>query len=318
MDGSNPFNEGDEVEIEDDVDQHRDGRPISSMSNAESIANIASAQRVQFLRPLNLATPGARAGEGRPLLPPSPLSSSSTTYSPTITGRSLAASNASTPTATPRAVDFRTAGQLTPPSQAVPRSFDDIVGPPSFDDMGRPSSLHSFAGTNRTSTADSILESFPFVPPSPISMHHAQLQPFQTQQQQPPNVPGPNQGRAAGARGPSSLRTESTQELVHGNESKPGRLTLGLSTVSSASSGLGAFPFQFEGGDGQRTHASTIGPSPLRQAQGRQDDGEDGGAGPESTIEHGERASLDTLQLSRDLSEFPLPMVHPGPGAPLQ
>lgn len=308
--GSNPFNDGEETEKGDDVDMYKDGRPISSMSNAESIANIASAQRVQLIRPLNVNTSGSRPGEGRALLSPSPLSSSSTTYSPTITGRSISGSNsnASSPSATPRAVDFRTAGQLTPPSQAVPRSFDDMMGqgPPSFDDMGRPNSSHSFAMTNRTSTADSILESFPFVPPSPISMHHAQPHQPSMQQQQQQHLQAQNTSRMIGSRGPSSLRTESTQEVV-GNNNKPGRMTLGLSTVSSASSGLGAFPFQFEG-DAQRNHSSTIGPSPLRHPQGEEDEeDDDGGPIAESTIGHGDRASLDTLQLSRDLSEFPMP-----------
>lgn len=114
------------------------------------------------------------------------------------------------------------------------------------------------------------------------------------------------------ARGPSSLRTESTQEI--GGNNKPGRQTLGFSTVSSASSGLGGFPFQFEGE--QRNHASTIGPSRLRHPQEEDEDEYDRGAAlPESTIGHGgDRASLDTLQLSRDLSEFPLPTGSPGLG----
>lgn len=112
------------------------------------------------------------------------------------------------------------------------------------------------------------------------------------------------------ARGPSSLRTESTQEI--GGNNKPGRQTLGFSTVSSASSGLGGFPFQFEGE--QRNHVSTIGPSRLRHPQEDEDEYDGSPALPESTIGHGgDRASLDTLQLSRDLSEFPLPTAGLGP-----
>ena len=110
-----------------------------------------------------------------------------------------------------------------------------------------------------------------------------------------------------GSRGPSSLRTESTQEVIGNN--KPGRMTLGFSTVSSASSGLGGFPFQFEG-DAAKSHSSTIGPSPLRHPQEEdddEDDEDDGGPLAESTLGHGDRASLDTLQLSRDLAEFPMP-----------
>jgi len=177
------------------------------------------------------------------------------------------------------------------------------AGPPS-----RPSSIHSFAMTNRTSTADSILESFPFVPPSPISMHHAQPHPSTLQQQQQQQQQ--QQNKSAGVHGPSSLRTESAT----GNN-KPGRMTLGLSTVSSASSGLGGFSFQFEGGEGQmpgRSHASTIGPSKLRPQDGDDDDDD---AATEVGGGHGDRASLDTLQLSRDLAEFPLPH-SPGLGSP--
>ncbi|KIM22954.1 hypothetical protein M408DRAFT_332626 [Serendipita vermifera MAFF 305830] len=307
--GPNPFGDND-AEADDDASLFHDGRPMSAMSDATSIANIASAQRVQILRPQNLnSTTATLAGEGRALLLPSPLSSSSGVYSPTITGRSLAGSNTSTPTGTPRAIDFRTAGQLTPPSQAVPRSFDDLMGagPPS-----RPSSLQSFAMTNRTSTADSILESFPFVPPSPISMHHAQPHPSTLQQQQQQRQQqGLGQANlTAGVHGPSSLRTESTQD-VGSNGNKPGRMTLGMSTASAASSGLGSFPFQFEGGEGGRSHASTVGPSKLRQQDGDDDD-------DTATISqhHGDRASLDTLQLSRDLADFPLPIPSAGTPKP--
>jgi protein OPY2 len=225
-------------------------RPMSAMSHAESVVNISSAQRVQLIRPMALQ-------EARALLaPPSPSS------------------------ATPRSADFRSAGQLSPPAQAIPRSFDDA--------MDYRMSSSSLALTNRTSTTDSILEAFPFVPPSPISMHHNQpsspLQRAVMQQQQ----------RQAAAH----LSTaESEAPSATGATPKPGRMTLGLSTISSTSSGLGSFPFQFDGDM----------PPPPTLPQ-------------EHISDNSSRASLDTLQLSRDLADFPLPLETPatprGPAPP--
>jgi len=209
-------------------------RPTSTMSTAESVANISSAQRVQLVKP---TTP--RIAEAGALLAPSPLS-------------------------TPRSADFRTAGQLSPPAQAIPRSFDDMTD--------HRDSQSSFALTNRTSTTDSILEAFPFVPPSPMSLHNTSQSttPIQRTFQQ--------QQQAA-----LQYSTHSEQPQLP----KPSRSTMGFSTISSASSGLGGFPFQFEG-DVQ---------PPLPPGLGG--------------VDVSGRASLDTIQLSRDLAEFPLPGDSP-------
>lgn len=231
------------------VEWNSNSRPTSSMSAAESIVNISSAQRVQLVKP---ATP--RVAEARTLLAPpmSPLSSS--------------------PATTPRSADFRSAGQLSPPAQAIPRSFDD----------DHRISQSSLALTNRTSTTDSILEAFPFVPPSPISLHHNT------------NASGPDtptqrtfqqQQAAAMAYSGQSDRPQSQQSQQM--TPKPGRNTMGLSTISSASSGLGGFSFQFEDGSNA---------PPLPPGLGGDDRS---------------RASLDTIQLSRDLAEFPLPGASP-------
>lgn len=145
-----------------------------------------------------------------------------------------------------------------------------------------------------TSTrADSILESFPFVPPSPISSLPIRSPPrsplhqrFSVTQSQP------LVSEAAPLSSPPAQMQDSTPSV--GSESEetplppldppPSRRTLGLSTasqVSTASSGLGPFPFQIDSG-------SNDGSTPPSAFQGRQ------------------RASLDTLALMSDLSSYPL------------
>jgi len=150
--------------------------------------------------------------------------------------------------------------------------------------------ISSSSAVSAASTrADSILESFPFVPPSPISNRPVRS---------PPVSPLGKQSFTSDA----SLASSSPQHEIavfppspHVQQSfskdpkhetglppPPDRRTLGLSTgsqLSTASSGLGSFPFQIDSGDG-----NTAPPS----AYGRQ------------------RASLDTLALTSDLSSYPL------------
>lgn len=171
-------------------------RPNSILSNNGAIiANIGNATRVQVARP----------SASRSNL----LSTVSTLSTPLI----------SSSPATPRSPDFRTAGQLSPPAQGVPRSFDD--------DTSRRMSQSTIATSHRTSTADSILEAFPFVPPSPISMHHTSN----------PSTPLAQRGFAAQQEQTGSLLTP-----------PPNRQALGMSVMSatsSTSSGLGGYSFQF-------------------------------------------------------------------------
>jgi hypothetical protein len=110
------------------------------------------------------------------------------------------------------------------------------------------------------------------VPPSPMSLHNTSQSttPIQRTFQQ--------QQQAA-----LQYSTHSEQPQLP----KPSRSTMGFSTISSASSGLGGFPFQFEG-DVQ---------PPLPPGLGG--------------VDVSGRASLDTIQLSRDLAEFPLPGDSP-------
>lgn len=136
-----------------------------------------------------------------------------------------------------------------------------------------------------TSTrADSILESFPFVPPSPISSLPIRSPPrsplhqrFSVPQSQPLVI------EAGPLSSPEVPETEAAATLPP-LDPPPSRQTLGLSTVSqvsTASSGLGPFPFQIDSG-------GTDGSTPPSASQGRQ------------------RASLDTLALMNDLTSYPL------------
>jgi len=138
-----------------------------------------------------------------------------------------------------------------------------------------------------TSTrADSILESFPFVPPSPISDR-----PIRT----PPVSPLAQQSFSGSPTTPLSQSfsgNRSSKEAIGAGEvsdselpAPPDRRMLGLSTssqFSTASSGLGSFPFHIDSGNSSDTATS---PSAFN---GRQ------------------RASLDTLAITSDLSSYPL------------
>jgi hypothetical protein len=133
------------------------------------------------------------------------------------------------------------------------------------------SSVLSAASTR----ADSILESFPFVPPSPISDRPLRS-PSAGQQSFPQASP----------RRAEFPKTQLNRESANSDlPAPPNRRTLGMSTASqfsTASSGLGSFPFQIDSGN------STDSMNPPVPFNGRQ------------------RASLDTLALTSDLSSYPL------------
>jgi hypothetical protein len=140
------------------------------------------------------------------------------------------------------------------------------------------------------SRAYSILESFPFVPPSPISDRPIRSPPRSPQNQQTfaGNASSPLAQQVFNVTPPSPL----SQDGFEGNvalgtpddddelPAPPDRRTLGLSAVSTSSSGLGSFPFQIETSSSESSTASPL--------AGRQ------------------RASLDTLALTSDLSSYPL------------
>ncbi|KAG7449220.1 uncharacterized protein BT62DRAFT_945292 [Guyanagaster necrorhizus] len=143
-----------------------------------------------------------------------------------------------------------------------------------------------------TSTrADSILESFPFVPPSPISnrpMRSPPVSPMGQSFSGGPSSPNAQQSFLSSSTQATvvpSLQGNSFSESETDLPSPPSRRTLGLSTgsqLSTASSGLGSFPFQIDTGNSGE-------PSSMPSVySGRQ------------------RASLDTLAITSDLSSYPL------------
>jgi hypothetical protein len=130
--------------------------------------------------------------------------------------------------------------------------------------------------TNST-RADSILESFPFVPPSPISNR-----PIRT----PPRSP-----LAQDFVGTPTVEPSSPAPRPQGSVTA-NRAMLGMSTaseMSTASSGLGSFTFQI---------ASDAPPSPMPPTAFKQSQGQ--------SNSQRQRASLDTLALTSALSSYPL------------
>jgi len=119
--------------------------------------------------------------------------------------------------------------------------------------------------------ADSILESFTFVPPSPISNRPLRTPPRSPLVQETHHVQDP----------PTPVQDDGVLE-------PPNRRVLGMSTgsqLSSMSTGLGSFPFQIDhGGEGNQTE------DPAGVPSGQFIDKDE------------VRASLDTLTLTRDLT----------------
>ena len=148
------------------------------------------------------------------------------------------------------------------------------------------------SGTSMASTAstraDSILESFPFVPPSPISSRPVRSPPRSPLGQQcsaAAQLQTPLAVAGSAAPLPTSPGVGTTEiEASLPPLDPPDRRILGMSTgsqLSTASSGLGNFPFQID-------HGGTEAAQSLSAPQERQ------------------RASLDTLALMSDLSTYPL------------
>jgi hypothetical protein len=124
--------------------------------------------------------------------------------------------------------------------------------------------------------ADSILESFTFVPPSPISNR-----PLRT----PPRSPLVQETH--------HVQDRSTPLQDDDDLEPPDRRVLGMSTgsqLSSMSTGLGSFPFQIDHGNEGNQTEGLAGVLPSGQ----------------SVDQSLQRASLDTLALTRDLTSYPL------------
>jgi len=241
------------------------GRPSSMSTQAGSVIDIASATRVNI--GLNgLRTPGSanlyRTTMGRLVTPPA-----------------------------------NSAGTLQEQQQRALAHAQAQAQAQGLDKRRISSSSVLSATSTR---ADSILESFPFVPPSPISDRPIRSPPVSPLAQQSfTNGSNPQlQQHTLVIAPPSplthqSFNAEPTKTSFNPQEGRmdeslsapPDRRTLGLSTgsqLSTASSGLGSFPFQIES-------------EPT------------GNLGPPPTVFNGRRrASLDTLALTSDLSSYPL------------
>ncbi|KIY42910.1 hypothetical protein FISHEDRAFT_79047 [Fistulina hepatica ATCC 64428] len=153
------------------------------------------------------------------------------------------------------------------------------------------------SGASTSTHADSILESYPFVTQSPISNRPARTPPVSPNQASSfSTLKRMTDSRSGAVSSPVSVGEEDAEEVgipTEVNELEhevstsdapmvpPDRRMLGMSTgssLSTASSGLGSFPFQIESGEG-----------PYAAPAGRT------------------RASLDTLAITADLNSYPLP-----------
>lgn len=127
--------------------------------------------------------------------------------------------------------------------------------------------------SSASTRADSILEGFPFVPPSPISDRPART---------PPRSPLAQHAFSGRSVSPSKPPPETPLPPP------PNRKVLGMSTASQSSTmsnGLGSFPFQIDNGSGSDSVEQPTTPSSYPGKQ---------------------RASLDTLALTADLQSYPL------------
>ncbi|KAG6850046.1 hypothetical protein H0H93_002055 [Arthromyces matolae] len=253
-------------------------RPSSMSTQAGSIINIESATRVQV----------GLSSFAEPSPPLSPNGNTRTAYRTTM-------------------------GRLISPSSANSGSMQDqqqraiTQAQAQGSDISR--RVSSGSAMSATSTrADSILEFFPFVPPSPISNRPVRSPPVSPLTQQsfsttvPPSPASSSVQHVISIAPPSPLSQDAFSESnsqagpaedVDSLPPPPNRKTLGLSTgsqLSTASSGLGSFPFQIETGE-----SSTPPPSSFNR----------------------QRASLDTLALTSDLSSYPLGFDRESVQAPM-
>ncbi|KAI0340860.1 hypothetical protein BDW22DRAFT_1359699 [Trametopsis cervina] len=238
-------------------------RPISTYTQAASIidANIGTASRVRLgLDQLSPAMPTAR---GMLTAPPPSSDLPVTPISAPLTGRSQYRMTSAklVPPQTNSAGSTPVGGTL---EHQQKRAFERL------DSRMSQASVLSSTSTR----ADSILEGFPFVPPSPISDR-----PLRT----PPRSPLAQQTFE------SSSTTASSSPQHAEPLSPPNRKVLGMSTgsqLSTMSNGLSSFPFQID--SGPSTSEPPTSPPSSFASSGRQ------------------RASLDTLALTSDLSSYPL------------
>ncbi|KAF8484462.1 hypothetical protein DFH94DRAFT_643151 [Russula ochroleuca] len=236
-------------------------RPTSTYTQAASVigADIMDATRVH----LGFAQPASAS-----LFHATPLASSVMTGSHTLvrmaSGRLVTPFTASVTNPLERQqesslANMQAQAQLSEKAQAIPQRM----------------SMSTMA-SGVSGRADSILESFTFVPPSPISNR-----PLRT----PPRSPLVQETH--------HVQDRSTPLQDDDDLEPPDRRVLGMSTgsqLSSMSTGLGSFPFQIDHGNEGNQTEGLAGVLPSGQ----------------SVDQSLQRASLDTLALTRDLTSYPL------------
>ncbi|KAI0265097.1 hypothetical protein BC834DRAFT_825421 [Gloeopeniophorella convolvens] len=255
-----PWNAGPEVTESD--------RPMSTYTQAASVigADIMDATRVHlgFAQPLSAS-----------FVPATPMASSISSGPRTLVRM-----------ASGRLVTPSTAGLANPLERQQERALAEAQAQVQQSEKS-PSLAHrmsmSTMASGMSGRADSILESFTFVPPSPIS-------------NRPPRTP-PRSPLAAETPGVPTARPEPAPTQDDGDLEPPNRRILGMSTgsqISAISTGLGSFPFQIDHGS-EAGHSFDEPPVPTVP----------NGKSP-TEIKGKQRASLDTLALTSDLSSYPL------------
>jgi len=233
-------------------------RPLSTITQAASVigANIMDATRVH----LGFSQPASAS-----VVPTTPSVGGSRTLVRMASGRLV--SSPFTPS---------TAGPLERQQESAMVNVQ-ARGQPSEKVLANPQRMSmSTMASGVSGRADSILESFTFVPPSPISNRPVRTPPRSPLAQETPQVP--------------NHPTPAQDEVLD----PPNRHVLGMSTgsqLSSMSTGLGSFPFQIDhGSEGGQSEEPPMGVLPNGQ----------------SVDKSKQRASLDTLALTKDLTSYPL------------
>lgn len=263
--------------------RQKEPRPASVNTQAGSIigATITNASRVHL--GLDQLSPSQRSSSNAALVVPP---SSDLPHTPVSAALS-----------TPRSQYRMTSAKIispmsgSEPTPTMPSGVLERQQRQAIEDLEATRMSRASVVSSTSTRADSILEGFPFVPPSPISDR-----PLRT----PPRSPLAQQAfanaNAASVNGVAN-KPPATAPLP-----PPNRKLLGMSTASQSSTmsnGLSSFPFQIDSGTSSEPSEAS---SPPSSFAGRQ------------------RASLDTLALTADLSSYPLgfdrdaAMAHyPGP-----
>lgn len=238
-----------------------DSRPSSISTQAGSVVNIGSATRV------NVGLSGFASPATASTIPSAP-------YRNTM-GRLISPSTGGS-------------SQLGTLQDQQARAFAQAHGSKRVSG----SSVVSAASTR----ADSILEAFPFVPPSPISdrpIRSPPISPLGKQSFTPsPKLPFVQPTVTIAPASPLNQQAFKASDETATDSAlpaPPNRRTLGLSTgsqLSTTSTGLGSFPFQIDSGAGDVNNNNQ-------------------GSRP-NTLSIRQRASLDTLALTSDLASYPL------------